>query len=340
MDKNIKNIFVERFHKAVDNYLSDVKYTGKSVSTVGNYKRRLKYFEDFWAQGCPQGPPVRADVRAWRDFMLDKGTSAKTVRQYLIELGAFFNFCVDEGIYEENPINSKLYPSVRAENQRPYEHILESTDIAKLFANEPQGIRYWPRNYAIITLLLDGKIRNGELLDLRLSDIDFDYGEVVIRRGKGGKYRVVSLHDISLTAILLYLHSGIRPSGLTPDDFLFGTTSAHALGTNDRKCDWHKGSSVWLSELVERHVAKITGKSGFRTHSLRHNGTMLELNNGTSLERLQSELGHSSVTTTEIYAGKLGSKRHQENFKVAISAREYWAEQNKEMLRRKKVMMG
>jgi len=86
-------------------------------------------------------------------------------------------------------------------------------------------------------------------------------------------------------------------------------------------------------------VAKITGKSGFRTHSLRHNGTMLELNNGTSLERLQSELGHSSVTTTEIYAGKLGSKRHQENFKVAIAAREYWAEQNKEMLRKLKVVV-
>ena len=330
------NKYIDKFHKTVDTYLTEMSFTGRSVRTVGNYKRRLKYFEDFWSQSEPQSDPTRDDVRAWRDAELQKGASPATVKQYLIELGVFFNWCVDEEIYAENPITKRMYPKAARDEAKPYDKLLDSESIAKLWENRGYG-ENWARNYAIVVLLLDGKIRNGELLDMKLSDIDFEYGEVVIRRGKGNKYRVVTLNDVSLSAIMLYLASGIRPKDVSDDDYLFGTTSSHDYGKSRKRtgCAWHKGTSVWLSELVERHVRSVTGKAGFRTHSLRHNGSMLELNNGMSLERLQSELGHSSVTTTEIYAGKLGSKRHQRGFSVAIEARDYWAEQNKALLEKK-----
>lgn len=333
------NKYIDKFQRATQTYLKEIKYTGLSETTVHNYKRRLKYFEDFWSQSEPQSDPTRDDARAWRDAELQKGVSLATVKQYLIELGAFFNWCVEEDIYTENPITKRMYPRTARDEAKPYDKLLDSESIAKLWENRQSG-ENWARNYAIVVLLLDGKIRNGELLDMKLSDIDFEYGEVVIRRGKGNKYRVVTLNDVSLSAIMLYLASGIRPKDVSDDDYLFGTTSSHDYGKSRKRtgCAWHKGTSVWLSELVERHVRSVTGKAGFRTHSLRHNGSMLELNNGMSLERLQSELGHSSVTTTEIYAGKLGSRRHQEGFKVAICARDYWAEKNKELLRKKGVI--
>lgn len=328
------NKYIDKFQRATQTYLKEIKYTGLSETTAHNYKRRLKYFEDFWAQGNPQSDPTRDDIRSWRDAALEQGASPATVKQYLIELGAFFNFCVDEETYAENPVSKRMFPKLAHGEAKPYDKLLDSESIAKLWENKQSG-ENWARNYAIITLLLDGKIRNAELLDMKLSDIDFEYGEAIIRRGKGNKYRIVSLNDISLSAIQLYLRSGARPNDLTDDDYLFGTCAEHKMRGRRNKTEWHKGSSQWLSSLVERHVKSVTGKSGFRTHSLRHNGAMLELNNGVSMERLQSELGHSSVTTTEIYAGKLGSKRHQRGFRTAIEARDYWAEQNKALLEKK-----
>ena len=329
------NKFVEKFHKLTENYLNEMKYTGRSQQTCNNYKKRLKYFEDFWSQGNPTSDPTREDIRAWRDYELQRGISPATVKQYMIELAAFFNYCVDDEIYAENPVTKRMFPKQARDEHKPYDKLLDCESIAKLWENNRKG-KFWPRNYAIVVLLLDGKIRNAELLDMKLSDIDFEYKEVVIPKGKGNKFRVVTLSDISITAINLYLLSGVRPADCSDDDYLFGTTSGGGFGGERWGHGWHRGTTAWLSSIVERHVKNVTGESGFRTHSLRHNGSMLELNSGVSLERLQAELGHSSVTTTEIYAGKLGSRRHQREFKTAILARDYWAEKNKELLEKKK----
>ena len=312
---------IERFEAAVASYMSEIRFTGKSNATIGNYERRLRYFENFWQQSGPKKDPGRDDIRAYRDYLLAKGTSPQTVKQYLIELRTFFEFCVDDEIYDMNPVTKKIIPKVKDSKQ--YDKILDSEKLALLWENTGTG-RNWARNYAIVVLLLDGKVRNSELRDMKLKDIDFKFSEVTIPKGKGNKSRTVSLTDISLSAIQLYLASGIRPASCTDDDYLFGTKTAAG--------QWRRGTAAWLSELVEKHVLKVTGISGFRPHSLRHNGTIFDLNRGISMERLQAELGHSSVTTTEIYAGRLGSKRHQAGFKMAICSRDYWAEKNKAIL--------
>ena len=104
------NKFVEKFHKLTENYLNEMKYTGRSQQTCNNYKKRLKYFEDFWSQGNPTSDPTREDIRAWRDHELQRGISPATVKQYMIELAAFFNYCVDDEIYAENPVTKRMFP--------------------------------------------------------------------------------------------------------------------------------------------------------------------------------------------------------------------------------------
>lgn len=329
----MSNIYISKYEKAVDDYLSDLSYTGISNTTLKNYKRRLKYFEDFWAQGTPESDPSPDDIRNWRDSMIDKGTSKKTVRQYLVEISAFFSYCTDDtvAVYDRNPVSKRMYPRTYGEDTKPYDKLLTSDDIISLWENKNKR-KNWARDYAIITLLLDGKMRNAELLDMKLSDIDFEHKEVVIPKGKGNKFRYVSLSDISLSAVLLYLESGIRPSDCGSDDYLFGTTAEHKFNGKKTGFEWHKGSPQWLSELTRLHVKSVTGKDGYRTHSLRHNGARVDLNNGMSLERIQSELGHASVTTTEIYAGKLDSRRHDEAWKKVIEHRDICAKKNIEML--------
>lgn len=335
---------LQKFDCAVCTYLEDVKHKGVSDKTFLNYEKRLKYFRKFWEE-YHSGSSVSAEVvRAWRDHLLENGTAPSTVKQYMVELKAFFDFACDDVIHEEpffekNPISKRLFPIVTSGTRKPYDKILDNADIKLLWENKTRtGGKYWARNYAITTLLLDGKIRNAELLDMKLSDIDFKHKEVVIPNGKGNKYRVVTLSDISLSAIKLYLKSGLRPKDCSDDDYLFGTTAAHTFGGNatTETEPWHRGTSQWLSKLVEAHVRNVTGKSGFRTHSMRHNGAVIDLNTGSSLERIQSELGHASITTTEIYAGRLQPVRHAREMEDVIAVRDKWAEKNMKALARKK----
>ena len=339
------NTYVDVFDGFVKEYISDLKHNDMSEKTVRNYQKRLGYFREFWVKTDPQSSPTASNIRAWRDSMLDSGLSKSTVRQYMTELNGFFEFATDEeivgeGAYKSNPISKKLYPRRTNDEKKPYEKVLDAEDLKALWQNVKQkGVdKLWARNYAIVTLLLDGKIRNSELLDLTLSDIHFaeeeePYDYLVVRKGKGGKYREVDLNEISVSALKIYLKSDIRPKNISDDDYLFGTTAEHKFGgTSTGNAEWHKGTTAWLSKLVEKHVRDVTGKSGFRSHSMRHNGSIMELNNGTSLETLQSELGHSSITTTEIYAGRLQSRRNRIKIKEVIAERDKWAEINNEML--------
>lgn len=344
---------IDRYDAAVAAYMHDLEAVGTSKRTQDNYRLRLKYFRAFLVENAGENADyiTCTMLKAWRDQMLAAGKKPSTVRQYMIELRAFFAACLDDDAgYPEivsrergsNPVTDRALPKNKeARQEYSDEKALDAADMARLFRNDFSGLdgrprHFWARNYAIIVLLLDSKIRNAELLDLRLSDVDFENHELRVRKGKGEKCRYVTLRDISLSAIRLYLASGLRPAYLTEDDYLFGTQfedHTYGIGCKRNADVWDRGSRDWLSRLVERHVEKVTGKSGFRSHSLRHAGSVLDLNSGQHLERIQAELGHASITTTELYAERLKSCRKAMEYAEVAKARDMWAKRNMEMLK-------
>ena len=337
---------VEIYDKAFADYVSELKHTGNSEATINNYSKSIRFFREHWLNNnpAPEKAPSVSDVRAWRDSLIESGVSMASTKQYLTRLKCFFTFATDpdlsdERYFEINPVVKKLFPNCKGESTKPYEKVFTADDLKKLWANVKVGNnKYWKRNYAIITLLLDGKIRNAELLDLKLSDVHFatedePWNDLLVRKGKGNKSRYVSLNDISVSALKIYLASGIRPADVSDDDYLFGTTAEHRFGgKNSGFSEWHRGTPQWLSKTVEEHVKAVTGKAGFRSHSMRHNGAIMELNSGTPIERIQAELGHSSVQTTEIYAGHLMPKRNKRDMSEVFAVRDEWAEKNMAML--------
>ena len=215
--------------------------------------------------------------------------------------------------------------------------ILPNEKAALLYRNKcPDGHLKpnWPRSYAMIQLCLNEKIRNAELLDLRLADVDFLHHELTIRCGKGRKARTLDMTPLTETALQLYLNSGIRPAVLSDQDYLFGTTAAKEKGNPAARTGekYHRGSSQWLSGVIERTVYAVTGVHDVRSHDLRHLGARLCLGAGESIEQIQGELGHANLTTTQIYSGRLEQRRSRESAKAVFAERDRCAAENDRQL--------
>lgn len=303
---------LDRYLKATDAYLRDLTANGASPHTIRSYSTHLGRFHDFMAENGFSSPTSQA-VLAWKSDLRESGCSPSTIKQYLSEIQRFFNWAIgtESGFYTESPVTSYMQP--RSSAQKPYEHLLTADEIRRILENRPlqpfeRTGGQWPRNYAIVLTLLTTGIRNAELLDLTLDDLNLEEKYLTVRKGKGGKSRIVCFPDITKQAIETYLDLGYRPSGIPSDAPLFGV-STDSGGHHSPEGQWRRGSSDWLSDLVERHVYTITGKHGFRSHTLRHACSTVLLDSGVSMEEIQAILGHSKISTTQIYAGRIDPKK-------------------------------
>lgn len=325
---------------ASDSYLKNCAATGLSPRTIRNYTYTLECFMNFFIESKENyDDPSYATILLWRDSLAERNCSPTAIRQYLVRLHAFFEYACDPqcgGWYKTNPVSKRLIPNTRREESRPYDTLLTDQQVMKLWRNDrPDYARTatYPRNYAIVILLLTTEIRNAELLALTPADLRWDDGEIFVEWGKGSKFRRVEFPAIAQSAVRIYLASGIRPRDLPDTAPLFGTTSERGVfGARGRDCAWSAGSAAWLSALVERHVKAVTGVPNIRTHDLRHVGARIDLNSGMAQPELQSKLGHANPVITQIYSGKVLGKAGKRSAALVLEARDRQAETNEGIL--------
>lgn len=321
----------EHFTAASAEFLKRTTFKGASPCTLRNYDTVLNKFGDYLA-AQPEDADLYEIVEAWRDAMLSGGRAPSTVKQNLITLGIFFGAASKRSFpaalrFSENPVDPDLYPIVK---KKPYDNLLDDADIIKLWANVPPNaaaVHTWPRNYAVICMILGTGIRNDELRSLRLSDVSWPDATITIRAGKGDKFRIVDAPEIVLLSLEQYLNSGLRPAYLSDDDFLFGSTSAHEYGKIENSSGaerWHKMTGGALSQMIERHVCNVCGNPDLkiRSHDLRHLFARIHLNVNGNISELQSALGHSSPEISQIYAGRIAPRRARDSARAVLAARD------------------
>lgn len=329
----------KKFMAAMAAYENNLRAIGRAEQTIRSKDFIFMAFSAFMIEERSNWDHEESftDIQAWRDQLRREGKKQSTIQKYLRELAAFYNYASSEQLgesrfYDRNPVSKLLIPDIKKEQRRPYEQFLTDDQVILLWRNNPpQGLRrpqFWERNYAIVVLLLTTEIRNSELLALTPNDLDWENSEIVVEHGKGDKFRNVDFPLVAQTAVRLYLCSGLRPQNARDDEVLFGTYAEKTFSGQNSGESWHPGTRQWLSDVVRRHVKTVTGVDMIRSHDLRHVGARLDLNSGMSFEELQSKLGHESVIVTQLYSGKLTSRKSRKKTKQVQMEKDRQAQRN------------
>lgn len=280
-------------------YLNYCKASGMADTTVSNHRRALNGF----AQALPSGTTIETamplHIGGYKSALHNKGLKQSSIRCYLESIHLFYEWLVEMKAIESNPC-SKSIAKTKVPPPPPYQHLLDKEDIAKLLNPKcPSNSfkRVWERTYAIVVLLITSGIRNSELRELKIMDLDAENNRLLVEFGKGGKTRYAPYPKIAQDAVANYMKSQLFPSNLSCESFLFGK--------GDSISNWKSFDRSELSRSVKRYVEAVTGKQEIRTHALRHSSASFLWDAGMSTDSIQEILGHSNVATTQRYLDRL-----------------------------------
>jgi tyrosine recombinase XerC len=272
--------FVEPFHAYVKTELN------LSPHTVLAYIRDVNQFIGFVkTKGSLFENPQSIDptfARSYLRWLELKNFSKKSVARKISSCRAFFRYLFREGKIKLNPFEHILTPKLG----KRLPSFLYPEEVVKLLDAVNLKHKNGPRDLAILELIYASGMRVGEMAKLRADNIDLDSGEVLVQ-GKGDKERVVLIGSHSIAAIKKYLDVRKNIAG---DEKIF------FLG--------RRGTRL-TSRSVERMIRKYARKAGISKrvtpHTLRHSFATHLLSGGADLKIVQELLGHSSLSTTQIY---------------------------------------
>jgi site-specific recombinase XerD len=236
-------------------------------------------------------------LRRYAAQMAGRGAGPRTVARKLAAIRSFYKSMVELGEMRANPAD--LLPSPKQPQRLP--RTLKAEDVATLLNRIPATTPLELRDRALFELAYGCGLRAEELVNLDLESIDFD-AETVRVEGKGGKTRFVPAGEPALRSVTRYLERG-RPALAAPPSeagheprsarqeqpALLLSKSGRRLSTSDVR----RRLRVWA-----RHAAH---QGAIHPHALRHSFATHLLEGGADLRAIQELLGHSSISTTQVY---------------------------------------
>ncbi len=256
--------------KFCDQMERDMRTRGLSSSTVYTYLNCMRNFVKFFMRS-PDGLTLE-DIREFQDYVAnDRKVSFSQFNQYVAALKFFYSVTVkrdwnlQEIRYQKRLKRTPLVMSIE--------------EVLKLF-----GAALSLRDLVMLLTLYSGGLRLSEARWLKLSDMDTARGMILIEKGKGKKGRYVMLAQ-----------------GLLPhlQEFLEATRPKVYVFENPKTGLPFAGTTIQQAFRDARDAAGLTKKVS--VHTLRHSFATHLLENGTDIRRIQLLLGHSAVTTTEVY---------------------------------------
>lgn len=259
---------------------------GLSENTLAAYRADLQSLKNWLEDHSIDLRDARRDhllnFVAWR---VESGARPRSTARQLSSIRRFYRYMQREGLIVQDPSENIDMPRL----SRPLPKSLTEEEVESLLAipdvKDPLGLR----DRAMLEVLYATGLRVSELVKLKLNQVNLRQGVVRIT-GKGSRERLVPLGEEAQRWIERYLAHG-RPEILRERqaEFLFPTRRSDSM---TRQAFWH---------IIKRYAAKASIRKPLSPHTLRHAFATHLLNHGADLRVVQMLLGHSDVSTTQIY---------------------------------------
>jgi integrase/recombinase XerD len=283
--------------RELDAFLSYLRVEkGLAANSVASYRYDLLEFVDFLSRHRSTFKTAsRDDIRAFLAALFRRGLSARSAARHLFALRNFYRFLHQEHRIASDPTTEIQAPRVG----RNLPHYLSTEEVDKLLAAPDSSTPAGLRDRAMLELLYATGMRVSELVSLHYDDLDSNLG-LLRCRGKGGKERLIPVGKSAVKATEAYLRQG-RGSFLKkpPMPHLFLNRRGGAL------------SRVGFWKILRRYGRQAGVLIGLTPHAIRHSFATHLLERGADLRSLQLMLGHSDISTTQIYTHVLKERLKQ-----------------------------
>ncbi len=227
------------------------------------------------------------------------GKSAATVSRNLASVRSMYRFLQNDGDVSVDP-TSQIH-SLKAEKKLP--RVLTNEEIDRLLAQPDTGELKGCRDKAMLELLYATGMRVSEMIELKVSDVDMNIGYINCNRGS--KLRVMPVYSIAKKAVKDYIESAraymVKGSG---EDTLFVN------------CNGTKMTRQGFWKIIKQYAISANISADITPHTLRHSFATHLLENGADLKSIQEMLGHTDISSTQVYA-QIVKKRLNDVYKSA-----------------------
>lgn len=272
-------------------YLVDNKKA--SNNTIESYMRDVHQFSSYCAsEKMTDTANVDSNfINKYEDKLRKIGKSESTISRITASLRCYYRFLLSEKIVSANPAD-KVIPK---KNEKKLPGILTSNEILKLLA-QTDGIDFKSiRDKAMLELLYATGIKVSELIELNVDDVNLQIGIIHLENDK--KERIIPIYPAAVKSIVNYLEN-VRPAIV-----LEGETERLFTNMNGKNLS---RQGFWK---IIKHYAELAGiNKEITPHTLRHSFAAHLLENGAKLSDIKEMLGHSDISSTQIYAKLMKSK--------------------------------
>ena len=259
-----------------------------SIHTVKAYQKDIEEFSSFCLEGYELEEIDDVEypiVRAWIVCLVESAISNRTINRKVASLKAFYRFLQRIERISANPLSKHKALKTSKKIEVPFSEVeMENVLNQITFEDDFEGCR----DKLIIELLYTTGIRRAELINLKLSDIDFSRNTILVL-GKRNKERIVPLLPSTKAMFLEYFDKRIHLEQLFDKRFVFLSKSGVKI------------YETLVYRVINKYLSEVSTKVKKSPHILRHTFATHLLNKGADLNSVKELLGHSSLASTQVY---------------------------------------